>query len=502
MSAFDVRDIMNAVGPSSAYAEAAMPALKRPAARPRAMSPLVLCGTVRILEGAALLGFGVLLYAVMLHGRIASVATYAAAICLVPAVTIALAQAAGAYRLPALRQFVRTAIRLTAAWTTTFLILAALLVLAKLADQTSRLWLATYYAGGLALLLGGRIAVSRYVETQARAGRFDRRAAIVGGGDAGEELIKALSAQPESGISIVGVFDDRNDDRSTDTVAGVPKLGNVDQLVNYARNHHLDLIVFTIPISAEGRILQMLAKLWVLPIDIRLSAHATKLRLRPRSYSYLGSVPVLDVFDKPIADWDVVVKAAFDRVVAFLALVALSPVMLAIALTVKLTSRGPILFKQQRLGFNNEVIEVYKFRSMYTDLCDVAGQRTVSRGDPRVTPFGRLIRKSSMDELPQLLNVLKGDLSLVGPRPHVLHAKTADTLYDQVVDGYFARHRVKPGMTGWAQINGWRGQTDTEEKLQRRVEHDLYYIENWSVLFDIQILAMTPFALLKAENAF
>ncbi len=138
-------------------------------------------------------------------------------------------------------------------------------------------------------------------------------------------MIKALSAQPESGISIVGVFDDRNDDRSTDTVAGVPKLGNVDQLVNYARTHHLDLIVFTIPISAEGRILQMLAKLWVLPIDIRLSAHATKLRLRPRSYSYLGSVPVLDVFDKPIADWDVVVKAAFDRIVAFLALVALSP---------------------------------------------------------------------------------------------------------------------------------------------------------------------------------
>ncbi len=154
-----------------------MPALKRPAARPRAMSP----GLVR--DGPhprrrCPFGFGVLLYAVMLHGRIASVATYAAAICLVPAVTIALAQAAGAYRLPALRQFVRTAIRLTAAWTTTFLVLAALLVLAKLADQTSRLWLATYYAGGLALLLGGRIAVSRYVESQARAGRFDRRAAL------------------------------------------------------------------------------------------------------------------------------------------------------------------------------------------------------------------------------------------------------------------------------------------------------------------------------------
>jgi Undecaprenyl-phosphate glucose phosphotransferase len=470
--------------------------------RPKAVSPLVLCGSVRILETAALFVLGALLYAVLLHGRAVSLATYAAAILLVPVAAVGIAQAAGAYRLQAMRSFVRTGIKLIAAWTTTFLVLAAILFFTKLADQTSRLWLASYYAGGLGLLLTGRFAVARFVESRTRAGRFDRRTAIVGGGEAGETLIGALSAQPDSGIRIIGVFDDRNDDRSTDTVAGVPKLGNVDELVAYARANPLDLIVFTIPISAEGRILQMLAKLWVLPIDIRLSAHAAKLRLRPRSYSYLGSVPVLDVFDKPIADWDVVVKATFDRVVALLAVIGLSPVMIAAALAVRLTSRGPILFKQKRHGFNNELIEVYKFRSMFVDTCDVTGSRTVTKGDPRVTPVGRILRKTSLDELPQLFNVLKGDLSLVGPRPHALQSKAADTLFDQVVDGYFARHRVKPGITGWAQINGWRGETDTSEKLQRRVEHDLHYIENWSVLFDLQILAATPFALFKTENAY
>ncbi|MFC6047818.1 undecaprenyl-phosphate glucose phosphotransferase, partial [Methylobacterium hispanicum] len=335
-----------------------------------------------------------------------------------------------------------------------------------------------------------------------RKGRFDRLTAIVGGGPAAEELIAALETQKESGIRVVGVFDDRGDARSGDVVAGYPKLGTVSDLVAYARHTRLDLIVFTIPISAEARILQMLAKLWVLPIDIRLSAHATKLRLRPRSYSYLGSVPVLDVFDKPIADWDVVVKAVFDRCVGALLLVGLAPVMLGVAAAVRLTSRGPILFRQKRHGFNNEIIEVLKFRSMYVEQCDPTAVRQVTRDDPRVTPVGRFIRKTSLDELPQLFNVLKGDLSLVGPRPHAIGARAANTFYDQVVDGYFARHKVKPGITGWAQINGWRGETDTSEKIQRRVEHDLYYIENWSVLFDLQILVTTPFALLKAENAY
>jgi Undecaprenyl-phosphate glucose phosphotransferase len=316
-------------------------------------------------------------------------------------------------------------------------------------------------------------------------------------------MIRALNVQTDTGIQLVGIFDDRAEDRSPDIVSGYPKLGSVDDLVEYARRTSLDLIVFTLPISAETRLLQILAKLWVLPIDIRLSAHSSKLRLRPRAYSYIGTVPLLDLFDKPIADWDLVIKWLFDKIVGSLMLLVLSPVMMAIAVAVKLDSRGPILFRQKRFGFNNELIEVFKFRSMYIDQADENAAKLVTRDDPRVTRVGRFIRKTSLDELPQLFNVVfKGNLSLVGPRPHALHAKAEDRLYDQVVDGYFARHKVKPGITGWAQVNGWRGETNTSEKIQRRVEHDLYYIENWSVFFDLYILALTPFALLQSENAY
>jgi len=246
----------------------------------------------------------------------------------------------------------------------------------------------------------------------------------------------------------------------------------------------------------------MVAKLWVLPIDIRLSAHSSKLRLRPRSYSYIGSVPVLDVFDKPIADWDLVLKGLFDRVVGALLLLILSPILIATAIAVKLDSRGPVFFRQKRYGFNNELIEIYKFRSMHVALADADATRLVSKGDPRVTPVGRFIRKTSLDELPQLFNVLKGDLSLVGPRPHATQAKAQEALYEQVVDGYFARHRVRPGITGWAQINGWRGETDTKEKIEQRVLYDLDYIDRWSLGFDLYILARTPLALLKTQNAY
>src|SRR6185503_19818700 len=228
-----------------------------------------------------------------------------------------------------------------------------------------------------------------------------------------------------------------------------------------------------------------------------------KLRFRPRAYSYLGNVPVIDVVDPPITDWDVVMKWLFDKAIGGLTLLALSPLMALVALLIKFDSPGPVFFRQRRHGFNNENIEVFKFRSLYTDKTDHDARKSVTKDDPRVTRVGRFIRKTSIDELPQLFNVVfKGNLSLVGPRPHAVHAKAENRVYDEAVDDYFARHRVKPGITGWAQINGWRGETDTQEKIQRRVEHDLYYIENWSVLFDLYILLKTPFALLKTENAY
>ena len=336
-----------------------------------------------------------------------------------------------------------------------------------------------------------------------REGRLDRRTVVVGADTNGETLIQSLAAQRELEVRVIGVFDDRSDDRSSDSVAGVTKLGTVDNLVEFARRTRVDLVIFALPVTAESRILQMLKKLWVLPVDIRLSAHTNKLRYRPRTYSYLGSVPVFDIIDKPIADWDVVMKWLFDKIVGTLALICAAPVMLLVAIAIKLDSRGPVLFKQKRHGFNNELVEIYKFRSMYTDKTDATASKLVTADDPRVTRVGRFIRKTSLDELPQLLNVVfAGNLSLVGPRPHALQAKAENRLYHEAVDGYFARHRVKPGITGWAQIHGWRGETDSHEKIQQRVEHDLYYIENWSMLLDIAILARTPFALIRAKNAY
>ena len=384
-----------------------------------------------------------------------------------------------------------------------FLIAISASFFAKAGDQFSRVWLGSFYVVGLMTLLAFRKGLFVLVRRWTREGRLTRRTAIVGGGPLGEALACALAAQRDSDVRVVGLFDDRGDDRSPRAVAGLRKLGTVDDLVEFARRTRIDLVIFSLPISAEGQILQMLKQLWVLPVDIRLSAHSNKLHFRPRSYSYLGNVPVLDVLDQPITDWDVVMKWLFDKCVGTLALLALSPIMALVALAIKLDSRGPALFKQKRYGFNNELIEVYKFRSMYTDKSDATASKLVTKDDPRVTRVGRFIRKTSLDELPQLFNVVfVGNISLVGPRPHAVNAKAEEQRYDEAVDGYFARHRVKPGITGWAQVNGWRGETDTQKKIQRRVEHDLYYIENWSVLFDLFILGKTPFALLKAENAY
>ncbi|MEO1750014.1 MAG: exopolysaccharide biosynthesis polyprenyl glycosylphosphotransferase, partial [Pseudomonadota bacterium] len=298
------------------------------------------------------------------------------------------------------------------------------------------------------------------------------------------------------------VFDDRSDDRSPPIVAGYPKLGNIEQLMEFTRRARIGMLIVCLPLNAEDRVLRMLKKLWVLPVDIRLSAHAHRLRFRPRSYSYVGSVPMFDIFDRPIRDWDSVAKRAFDVFFSIFFILLLSPVMLATALAVKLTSKGPVIFMQKRHGFNNEIINVYKFRSMYVDQQDMTAKNAVTKNDPRVTPVGRFIRKTSIDEFPQFFNALFGDLSLVGPRPHAMHAQTRDKLYGEVVDGYFARHRVKPGVTGWAQINGWRGEIDADEKIKKRTEFDLYYIENWSLLFDLKILFLTPIRLLNTENAY
>ena len=468
-----------------------------------AFSPIVLAGLVRVIEVAlvAAVGFAVYVgYVVPAHGFAWH---YFAAILGIALLAMLAFQVADIYQVQAFRGHEKQYMRLASAWSVVFLIAISASFFAKAGDQFSRAWLGSFYVLGLFALIAFRRALFLLVRRWTREGRLDRRTVVVGADGNGESLIRSLAAQRDSDVRLVGVFDDRGDDRSLPSCAGVPKLGTVDDLVAFARHTRVDLVIFSLPISAESRILQMLKKLWVLPVDIRLSAHTNKLHYRPRSYSYVGNVPVLDIFDKPIADWDVVMKWLFDKIVGSLALICAAPIMLLVAIAIKLDSKGPVLFKQKRYGFNNELIEIYKFRSMYADQADLTASKLVTQDDSRVTRVGRFIRKTSLDELPQLFNVVfAGNLSLVGPRPHALHAKAANRLYDEAVDGYFARHRVKPGITGWAQIHGWRGETDSQEKIQRRVEHDLYYIENWSILLDLYILAQTPFALIRTENAY
>jgi Undecaprenyl-phosphate glucose phosphotransferase len=467
------------------------------------VSPVIFIGLVRLAEAFALCCLGMALHALYVVPAVGFSWAYPVATAAMTAASILMFQSLRLYRIGAFLSPVWHGWRLAGALSLAFLLALALIFLLKQGDTFSRVWFISWFAGSLVLLAVMRMAVFALASRMTRRGQLDRRAVIVGGGNDGERLLLEPGLRGDGDLHILGVFDDRNEDRIPDLVAGYPKLGTVDDLVAFARRTRIDVIIVALPVSAETRVLTMLRKLWVLPVDIRLAAHTNKLRLRPRSYSLIGNVPVLDVFDKPISDWDAVMKSAFDRIVGSLALIALSPLMILTALAIKLDSRGPVLFRQKRYGFNNELIEIYKFRSMYTDHEDAGAKKLVTRADPRVTRIGRLIRKASIDELPQLFNVvLHGNLSLIGPRPHALHAKAADRQYDEVVEGYFARHKVRPGMTGWAQVNGWRGETDTPEKLQRRVEHDLYYIENWSLLFDLYILAITPFALLKTDNAY
>jgi Undecaprenyl-phosphate glucose phosphotransferase len=408
----------------------------------------------------------------------------------------------GLYSLRGLSAFPVNLPRLMLGWVTALAVVGVLAFFLKAGAELSRGWLALWLLAGGVALAAERAGVSLAVSRIAKSGGLARRAVIYGTGTLTDELIRKLEADQGTQIRILGVFDDRSDARVQISNCKYARLGSLDDLLEVSRAMRVDLVIVALPLAGEQRLHDVTNRISVLPADIRLPAQATQVRLSPRLYSHVGPVAMIDLYDRPIADWDSVFKWLFDKTIGVLALAALLPVMALVALAIKLDSRGPVLFRQKRYGFNNELIEVWKFRSMYVDMCDANANRLVTKGDPRVTPVGRFIRKTSLDELPQLINVLKGQLSLVGPRPHAISAKAQDRLYNEIVARYYARHKVKPGITGWAQICGWRGETDTEEKIEKRVDHDLYYIENWSVFFDLYILAMTPIALLKSENAY
>ena len=467
------------------------------------VSPQLFLAAARLIDPLYLLlvGFGIAMaypgLSAITDTRVFVAITFTVAFCLT-----AIFEVAGLYRLSVLLNPVRQLPTMFMCWAVLFSIVLGGLFLTQMGELFSRLWFTSFATSGFLFLLTGKFIFAAVLRRFNKNGQLNHRAVLVGGGEPAAKVISVLQESPDSNVNLVGIFDDRGNDRVEQEMHGLSHLGTIDELIDFVRATRIDTLIVTLPVPAEERLLQILNRLWVLPVDIRLSANGQKLHYRPRAYSYIGNLPCLDVFDKPLGEWGPFFKSMFDKSIAALAIAFLSPVMAIVVLAIKMDSKGPVIFKQKRFGFNNELIEVYKFRSMYTDRTDADAAKLVSKGDSRVTKVGRFIRKSSLDELPQLFNVLKGNLSLVGPRPHPTKAKAGDALYENVVDSYFARHKVKPGITGWAQINGWRGETDTAEKIERRVEHDLYYIDNWSLTFDLYILIRTPLALLNTENAF
>jgi Undecaprenyl-phosphate glucose phosphotransferase len=466
------------------------------------MSPVMVSGVLRLVEFVVLALSGLALFVAYVGMNGGPPWYYAGMIVIASAATVMILELTNSYQIPKLMRPAPTIGTVLLVWISTLALMALAGFFLKISDEFSRFWLGTWFITGFALVLALRLGIARAVRRWARNGVMERRAVIVGGGKAAETLIREIEQQPYNDIRICGIFDDRDDRRSPPIVAGYPKLGNISELIEFARIARIDMLIVSLPLTAETRVLSLLKKLWVLPVDIRLSAHSNQIRFRPRAYSFIGSVPMLDIFDKPINGWDSVAKRSFDILFSVLGIVVFSPIMLATAIAIKLDTKGPVLFRQKRHGFNNEEIYVYKFRSMFVEQCDPTAKNAVTKNDPRVTRVGRFIRKTSIDELPQFFNALIGNLSLVGPRPHAVSAQTHHRLYHEIVDGYFARHRVKPGVTGWAQINGWRGEIDNDDKIRMRTECDLYYIENWSLWFDLKILFLTPVRLLNSENAY
>lgn len=391
--------------------------------------------------------------------------------------------------------------RVIVGWTGVVAVLLLAAFAAKVSNNFPRGWAVLWYFWSLGSFIAIRFVVFALLSRWIENGKLTRSVAIVGAGPHGRRLIEHLRQQAGTDWNIVGIWDERAV-RAIAPVEGIQVRGTVDDLITYARQNSLDQIVVALPWAAELRVMTVLKKLWELPIDIRLAPDMIGFRLAHCSYSQLGSVPVLNVFDRPLSAEKLMLKRLEDIMLGLLMLVVFSPVMLMTAIAVKLDSKGPILFRQTRYGFNNQRIDVWKFRSMYVEASRETIVRQATQDDPRITRVGRFIRRTSIDELPQIFNVLSGVMSVVGPRPHPIGTKAQNVLFEEAVAEYAGRHRVKPGLTGWAQVNGWRGETDTIEKIQRRVDHDLYYIENWSLFLDIKIVLMTVFAVLRGKNAY
>jgi polysaccharide biosynthesis protein PslA len=390
--------------------------------------------------------------------------------------------------------------RVLSAWSFAVAVLIIAAFLGKLSALYSRFWVLAWTLLVLALIVSERILLSMLLGRQSKK-LFVRNVAILGTADRVNDVVARLQSCGDDGIAIRGAFDDRGSSRQGGS-GERDWFGQIDDLLRLAQQVTIDQVILALPLTEGDRIKIAVDRLKRLPGEVLISVEPIGKTLPIRGLSYLGGVPMLEIVGRPIKLWAAIIKWTEDKTLALIGLLLLAPLMIIIALLIKWDSRGSVFFLQDRLGFDNKVIKVVKFRTMYADRSDQSGEWRTVRSDPRGTRVGRLLRAASLDELPQLITVLKGEMSLVGPRPHAVAMKVGERLYCDAVEEYAERHRVKPGITGWAQINGCRGEIDTLEKGRARVVYDLHYIERWSLWFDLKILLLTLPAVWSRQNAY
>ena len=386
---------------------------------------------------------------------------------------------------PVNRQF-----RTWAAWSAVFIALIVLGFITKTSEGFSRGWIVLWYSFGIGgLLISNGILRFTYKRLQ-QAGYFTSRIAILGLTPLTPRLIAHLSDDGREGESLVGVFDDRRAKTPQAKRRGISHFieGGLKRLIKEVRDQKINEVILAIPWGEAGRIQGVVTQLGDTPVSIHLCPGEIAFDYLHRASVDLFGLNLLNLSERPLSPVDWAVKNIEDRFLGMFFLIFSLPVMAFIAIIIKLTSPGPVFFRQKRHGFNNQVFKVYKFRTMYHQKQSAKKIPQAREDDPRVTDFGTFLRRSSLDELPQLINVVMGEMSLVGPRPHALaHNK----LFAKQVRKYFARHNIKPGITGWAQVHGYRGEIKSDEDIQSRVQYDLYYIQNWSLMLDMKILVLT-----------
>ncbi|RZF24871.1 undecaprenyl-phosphate glucose phosphotransferase [Paraburkholderia sp. UYCP14C] len=363
-------------------------------------------------------------------------------------------------------------------------------------DDVSRLWFAYWTGVSAGLMSAGRFITHVVLAHLRQAGMNFHHVAVVGCGGLCESIMLKIERASHSGFRGSGIFNASPDSPIT---ARVPVFEDFDEFVSHVRAQNVHEVWLALPLSQERTLLRFMNEFRDDLVNVRFIPDVRSLALFESGVTELLGMAAINLLASPLSQRALLQKEIFDRIFALVALIAVSPLLIGIAIAVKLSSRGPILFKQRRKGADGRVFTIYKFRSMrlHTEKAGVLQQAT--RNDPRVTRVGAFLRRTSLDELPQFFNVLRGDMSVVGPRPHALEH---DDLYQKVVSGYIHRYRIKPGITGWAQVNGFRGETDRIEKMEGRVAHDLYYLGNWSFWLDMRIIGATVFKGLCSVNAY